>query len=174
MIVRELAVAQTRALRQSILRPHESVQEMAADEAEGAYAVGAFESGVLVAVGLIAPSRERGGWRVRGMATAPDARNRGAGTAVLDALLRHAAALGASRVWCNARTPAQRFYERAGFHVCSEVFDVPPIGPHIVMDASWSESASYGRRTPAQPGASVAASRGARRWRRVCIWRASA
>jgi ribosomal protein S18 acetylase RimI-like enzyme len=133
-IVREVSLQQTRALRQSILRPHESVQEMAAAEAEGTYAVGALESGELIAVGLIAPSAERRGWRVRGMATAAGARNRGAGGAVLDALLTHARAQGATRVWCNARTPAQRFYERAGFRVCSEVFEIPPIGPHVVME----------------------------------------
>ena len=107
---------------------------MAVDEAEGTYAAGVFDGDLLVAVGLIAPSPDLGGWRVRGMATARDARSRGAGAAVLDELLRHAAAHGASRVWCNARTPAQRFYERAGFHVSSQVFDVPQIGPHVVME----------------------------------------
>ncbi|MHB8235006.1 MAG: GNAT family N-acetyltransferase, partial [Solirubrobacteraceae bacterium] len=66
----------------------------------------------------------------------PDARGRGAGAAVLDELLRHAADRGASRVWCNARTPARRFYERAGFHVSSPVFEVPQIGPHVVMERS--------------------------------------
>jgi ribosomal protein S18 acetylase RimI-like enzyme len=132
--VRELAVEHTRALRQSVLRPHQSVREMAVDEADGTHAVGVFHDDVLIAVGLIAPSPELGGWRVRGMATAPDSRNRGAGAAVLDALLRHAAASGASRVWCNARTPAQGFYERAGFHATSQVFDVPQIGPHVVME----------------------------------------
>ncbi len=132
--VREVPVAETRELRQSVLRPHQTVSMMAADEGEGTYAVGAFERATLVAVGLIAPSRDRAGWRVRGMASSPDARGRGAGTAVLQALLAHAGARGASLVWCNARTPAQRFYERAGFSVRSDVFDVPPIGPHVVME----------------------------------------
>jgi ribosomal protein S18 acetylase RimI-like enzyme len=133
-VAREVSLEQTRALRQSVLRPHQSLQEMAADEAAGAYAAGVFEGEALVAVGLIAPSPERGGWRVRGMATATQARNRGAGAAVLDELLRHARASGAAQVWCHARTPAQGFYERAGFRVASEVFEIPPIGPHVVME----------------------------------------
>jgi GNAT superfamily N-acetyltransferase len=132
--VRELAVERTRALRQSVLRPHQSVQEMAVDEADGTYAVGVFDDDALIAVGLIAPSPDLGGWRVRGMATSPEARNRGAGAAVLDALLRHAQDQGALRVWCNARTPARHFYERAGFHATSQEFDVPQIGPHVVME----------------------------------------
>lgn len=133
-VAREVSVGQTRALRQSILRPHESVAEMAAGEADGAYAAGVFDGPALIAVGLIAPSPERGAWRVRGMATAAEARDRGAGGAVLQALLAHARARGATRVWCNARTPARRFYERAGFRVCSEVFEIAPIGPHVVME----------------------------------------
>ncbi|MCW3019870.1 MAG: family N-acetyltransferase, partial [Solirubrobacterales bacterium] len=50
------------------------------------------------------------------------------------ALLRHALAAGAQRIWCNARTPARRFYERAGFGVISEEFELPMIGPHLVME----------------------------------------
>jgi GNAT superfamily N-acetyltransferase len=141
LVAQEVALEQTRALRQSVLRPHESVQEMAAGEAERAYAAGVSEGTALIAVGLIAPSPERGDWRVRGMATAPPARNRGAGAAVLDELLRHARANGAASVWCNARTPALRFYERAGFSVVSEVFEIVPIGPHVVMERNLQAAA---------------------------------
>jgi ribosomal protein S18 acetylase RimI-like enzyme len=68
------------------------------------------------------------------MATAPSARRSGAGSAVLDALVAYAIARGASRVWCNARTPARSLYERAGFCVVSEEFELPDIGPHFVME----------------------------------------
>ncbi|MDQ6607642.1 MAG: GNAT family N-acetyltransferase, partial [Actinomycetota bacterium] len=77
---------------------------------------------------------EPGAWRVRGMATAADARGQGAGTAVLDELVRHASERGALRVWCNARTPARSLYERAGFRPVSDEFQLPEIGPHFVME----------------------------------------
>jgi ribosomal protein S18 acetylase RimI-like enzyme len=134
IVVRTVPIEQTRALRQAILRPHETLAALAATEAAGAFAVGAFERAELVAVGLVAPDGEAGDWRVRGMATAPDARGRGAGTAVLGELLRHAADSGASRVWCNARTPARSLYERAGLQVVSDEFDLPEIGPHLRME----------------------------------------
>jgi GNAT superfamily N-acetyltransferase len=127
-------LARTRGLRRDILRPHETVAEMAAHEPADAFAVGAFEGNELVAVGFIAPDGEPGGWRIRGMATAPPARGIGAGTAILDALLRHANKHSARRIWCNARTPARAFYERAGLHVVSEEFELPEIGPHFVME----------------------------------------
>lgn len=131
--MRELPVAQTRPLRQAVLRPHDTLAELAAAEADGAFALGAFELDALIAVGLIAPDGEPGGWRVRGMATAAHARGRGAGRAILAGLMRHARAHGATRVWCNARTPARAFYERAGLRVVSEEFEIEDIGPHVVM-----------------------------------------
>jgi ribosomal protein S18 acetylase RimI-like enzyme len=132
--IRPVALAQTRALRQAVLRPHETLAQLAAHESADAFAVGAFDADALVAVGLIGPDRGPGEWRIRGMATAPAARGRGAGTAVLDALLRHALAEGAQRVWCNARTPARALYERAGLNVVSDEFELPLIGPHLVME----------------------------------------
>jgi ribosomal protein S18 acetylase RimI-like enzyme len=133
--VRPIPLAQTRALRQAVLRPHQSVDELATHEPPDAFAVGAFASEELVAVGFVGPDGERpGSWRVRGMATALGARGRGAGTAVLDELMRHAVDHGATRVWCNARVRARSLYERAGLEVVSEEFEVGEIGPHLVME----------------------------------------
>jgi ribosomal protein S18 acetylase RimI-like enzyme len=132
--VRFVSLAETRALRRRVLRPHQSVQELAAHEPAGAVAFGAFEGEALVAVGLVGPDGEPGDWRVRGMATAPEARRRGAGTAILRALVAHAIAHGATRVWCNARTPALTLYQRAGFVVASDEFEPPHIGPHYRME----------------------------------------
>jgi GNAT superfamily N-acetyltransferase len=133
LIVRPVPVEQTRPLRQEVLRPHQTVDELASHEQAGAFAVGAFAGERLVAVGLI--GREGGAeeWRVRGMAALEEVRGRGAGTAVLKALLDHARANGASAVWCNVRTPARGLYERAGLEVVSEEFELPEIGPHVVM-----------------------------------------
>jgi len=132
--VRTIPLAETRVLRQAVLRPHQTVEDVAAHEVPGAVAVGAFDGDELVAVGLVGPDGGPGAWRVRGMATAPAARRRGAGAAVLDGLVRHALEAGATRVWCNARTPARSLYERAGFAVVSDEFELPDIGPHLVME----------------------------------------
>jgi ribosomal protein S18 acetylase RimI-like enzyme len=136
--ISEVPVALTRVLRQVILRSHETIEQVAADEPSEVFAAGGFDGERLIVVGMIASSEQAGSWRVRGMATAAGERSRGAGRGVLDALLEHARANGGTRVWCNARVPARSFYERAGFHACSEVFDVPPIGPHLVMERELS------------------------------------
>ena len=36
-------------------------------------------------------------------------------------------------LWCNARLHAVGFYERQGWKVEGDEFDVPDIGPHFVM-----------------------------------------
>jgi GNAT superfamily N-acetyltransferase len=133
LIVRPVAVEQTRPLRQAVLRPHMTVEEMVESEPANAFTVGAFEGEELIAVGLVGPEGEPGWWRVRGMATAPEARGRGVGTAVLDALLEHARVHGAKGVWASVRVPARTLYERAGLHVDSEQFELPHIGPHVIM-----------------------------------------
>ncbi len=139
MRVRPIPVADTRPLRHSVLRPHETLEYLAAHEVPDAFAVGVFDDDDrLVGVGFVSPDGEPGAWRVRGMATEPAARGQGAGSAVLGALVNHAREQGAVRVWCNARIVARTFYERAGFRVISEEFDVPEIGPHYVMELALS------------------------------------
>jgi GNAT superfamily N-acetyltransferase len=133
MVVRPVAVEQTRSLRRQVLRPHQTVAELAAHEPPDAFALGAFDSDRLVAVGLVGPEGEPGEWRVRGMATLPDFRGRGAGSAVLAGLLDHAREHGATAVWANVRRPARTLYERADMKVVSDQFELPDIGPHVVM-----------------------------------------
>jgi ribosomal protein S18 acetylase RimI-like enzyme len=70
---------------------------------------------------------------VRGRTTTPGARGTGVGAALLGACVEHARAHGGRRVWCNARTPARGFYERAGFAAEGEEFELPGIGPHYLM-----------------------------------------
>lgn len=75
------------------------------------------------------------GVRIRGMATLEPHRNRGFGRA----LVEHALHLLTERgdqfdaLWCNARTTAAGYYTKLGFAIGSDGFDLPDIGPHLVM-----------------------------------------
>ncbi len=66
------------------------------------------------------------------MAVLKDWRGRGAGRALLEALLDCAVRQGLTRVTLSAQTHAIGFYERAGFHVVGELFTDAGI-PHRKM-----------------------------------------
>jgi GNAT superfamily N-acetyltransferase len=74
-------------------------------------------------------------WQIRGMATRADLTGRGIGSVLLAfALEQLGAEHGARLAWCNARVTALRFWERAGWTVASDVFDIPDVGPHRVLE----------------------------------------
>ena len=72
-------------------------------------------------------------WRLRGMATADAHRGRGVGGRLLESGVAEVARRGGTVVWCNGRSAAVGFYQRHGFLIRGDEFDVPPIGPHFVF-----------------------------------------
>jgi GNAT superfamily N-acetyltransferase len=72
-------------------------------------------------------------YRLRGMATDPSHQRQGLGRKVLlraEHFLRHH---NVKVLWCNARTSAISFYEKMGFMVSGEEFNIEQVGPHKVM-----------------------------------------
>jgi len=72
-------------------------------------------------------------WRLRGMATAPEARGWGVGADLVARVLEHARAQKGRILWCTARMGAVGFYQRQGFTTWGETWDEPVIGTHIHM-----------------------------------------
>lgn len=76
----------------------------------------------------------RPAWQLRGMATDEAVQRRGLGRMLLRLAVTEARRDEPDRIfWCNARTSAVGFYERHGWRVVSEVFDIPTAGPHVKM-----------------------------------------
>jgi predicted GNAT family N-acyltransferase len=127
-------------LRLRVLRPGQprSSVDHEHDYWPDTFHVGAFDpDGVVVACATLYPEpnpQGRPGWRLRGMATAPEVRGKGYGAGVLRFGIDEVRNRGGSLVWCNARAGAVWFYERLGFIVVSDEFEIPPIGPHYVME----------------------------------------
>jgi ribosomal protein S18 acetylase RimI-like enzyme len=140
-MVRPITTGDTLALRHLVLRPDKPAEALVypGDDAPGTLHVAARDdAGAIVGIATVSeephPRDPRpGDWRIRGMATAPEIRGRGIGAELLRACVDHARERGGTRVWCNARTPAIGLYERAGFVVESEEFEIAGIGPHVVM-----------------------------------------
>lgn len=140
--VEQVPAARTYALRHEVLRPHTPIESVGepGDDTPPAAAFAALtpDDGVLgTAVVRPAPCPWRPevprAWRLRGVATTPDVRGRGLGTAVLRAVVEYVQRHGGELIWCNARTPALNLYLREGFVTEGEQWIDPEIGPHIRM-----------------------------------------
>ena len=78
--------------------------------------------------------RDRPAWQLRGMAVRDDLRGAGIGTRLLEIAEREIARQAYSnQLWCNARVPAVKFYERHGWTKAGEEFHVEHAGPHVKM-----------------------------------------
>jgi len=71
--------------------------------------------------------------QLRGMAVAADHQRRGVGGRLLRACHDHAVHVNATRLWCNARTPAVPFYGAHGWRTVGDEFNIPTAGPHLRM-----------------------------------------
>jgi predicted GNAT family N-acyltransferase len=137
VLLRQAAFDEIIALRHAVLRPGLPPESAAfdGDDAPDTHHFGAFDGGAAVGcLSFMRRDRDGEAHQLRGMATAAAVRGAGVGRALLafadEALV---AATGIHGLWCNARVESIGFYERVGWVVVSDVFDVPGVGPHRVM-----------------------------------------
>jgi GNAT superfamily N-acetyltransferase len=130
------------AVRHLVLRPGRAREDaiFECDGWEGTVHLGAFDGmGQLVGVATLFSAGWDGGveglvgWQLRGMATMPEVRGMGYGAALVREAERVAREAGGGLLWCQARVVAVSFYERMGWEVVGEEFDVPTVGPHFRM-----------------------------------------
>ena len=124
-------------LRYEVLReglPRGSEHYPGIDEDRRTRFLCAYEGGILIGCSTLqVDNRDGCDYRIRGMAVAPEFRNMGIGTGIVRELQRYAADRG-SGIWCNARIKAVPMYERCGFEIVSEVFEIEGIGLHYYME----------------------------------------
>jgi predicted GNAT family N-acyltransferase len=136
-----ISAPETRALRHSVLRPHRPLSECVYpyDTAPDALHIGCFLNEQLIGVGSILPDPRKDAsqptnWRIRGMAVQEEMRGSGMGGKILQALIDHASAQSLpAEIWCHARANARSFYIRFGFTQESDLFEVPYLGPYVLM-----------------------------------------
>ena len=140
MEVRQAEAAATYPLRLQILRPHQSLDEMAwpGDDHPEAIHLLAEEADEVIGMVSFFPlprpsSPALKSFRLRGMGVVDERRGAGVGAALLDRGVGFVEAGGGDEIWCHARRHAATFYERHGFVTVGDYWEEPVIGPHIVM-----------------------------------------
>ncbi|MFD1851927.1 GNAT family N-acetyltransferase [Oceanobacillus bengalensis] len=138
--VRLIEPEMTYSLRHRVLRPNQSIEDSKyeIDHEAHTFHVGAFYQGKLISVASFVVenlpdfSIERQ-YRLRQMATLEEFRKLGAGRSIVDFGENIIRARGYDLIWCKGRTAVQEYYRKLGFDAYGDIFDYPPIGPHIVM-----------------------------------------
>jgi len=130
----------TYSLRHRILRPNQSIEDCkySTDHEEGAFHVGAFYKGKLISIASFCMENypefpQKVQYRLRAMATVEEFRKKGAGRKIVNFAENIIKEKGVELLWCKGRIDAKGYYEKLGFKPHGEVFDYPPLGPHIIM-----------------------------------------
>ncbi len=140
METQRISAEATRPIRREVLKPGlpESAVHLPGDDDPSTMHLGAFVDEALVGIATFFPDPapvdgSDTDWRLRGMATLEHVRNQGVGGRLLEEGVARVQAAGATRLWCNGRTRARAFYERHGFVVVGDEFEIPHSGPHFVF-----------------------------------------
>jgi GNAT superfamily N-acetyltransferase len=138
--IREISAAETLPLRLNILRPGRPVEtaHFPGDDAPDTRHFGAFQGGQLHGIaslfrGQCHEQPRVPAFQLRGMATTPETRGAGLGRALVKACVSYAREKHADLIWCNARKVAVGFYQKLGFTILGDEFEISEVGPHFRM-----------------------------------------
>lgn len=140
MEAKRIEPEETYNIRHIVLRPHQTIEDCKydTDHEDNSFHLGVFCQRKLISVASFCteihekfPIEKQ--YRLRAMATLLEYRNLGAGRLVVNFAENLIKKRGANFLWCKGRTTVQEYYRKLGFTEHGEIFDYPPIGPHIIM-----------------------------------------
>ncbi|MDR4986250.1 GNAT family N-acetyltransferase [Bacillus cereus] len=138
--VKNIDGSETYVLRQKILRPSQTLADCkySSDFEVDTFHLGAFINDELISIASfskeIYPALPAGShYRLRGMATLPNFRNKYAGSSLIQKAEQILQERNANVLWCNGRITVADYYKRLGFHEHGEIFEIEPIGLHKVL-----------------------------------------
>ncbi|MEC7275954.1 MAG: GNAT family N-acetyltransferase [Bdellovibrionota bacterium] len=140
MKILRISASDTIDIRHQMLRDGRSREEaiFPHDEDDQTFHLGGFIEGKLVSVASFYFENhpdlvDEYQYRLRGMATLPEFQHQGLSSALLKMAFPIIKQNLCSLLWCNARTSAMGFYQNVGFEKIGEEFDIPTVGPHVLM-----------------------------------------
>ncbi|EQC46047.1 GNAT family N-acetyltransferase [Bacteriovorax sp. Seq25_V] len=140
MEVKQISARDTYPIRHKILRPGREFETciFEGDDDEQTIHLGAFVEGRLVSVASLYYEKNplfegENHFQLRGMATLEEFQRKGFSRELLKVAFPIIKQNFCNLVWCNARVEARPFYEKLGFESFGEIFEIPDVGPHILM-----------------------------------------
>lgn len=139
-IIKKISSEETRNLRHLILRPNQKPEELVypGDDDFQSVHFGLFTDNELEGIASLYNEPMTGesndySWRLRGMATSEKFRGTGFGRELMNECIAHIKSNNGKIFWCNARTTAEKFYEKFGMKRIGGVFHPEGLGEHVVM-----------------------------------------
>jgi GNAT superfamily N-acetyltransferase len=140
MEIRQIEAKDTYNIRQQILRPNGDISDchFDGDDKDVTFHLGAFIDENLCSVASFyldthPDIKDEYQFRLRGMATLEEFQSQGLSRALLQTAFPIIKKNHVNTLWCNARENAIGFYNKVGFETISAQFDIPTIGPHVLM-----------------------------------------
>jgi len=76
---------------------------------------------------------DKNAYQLRGMAVLSDFQGQKIGEKLLQKAEQHLKSINVQTVWCNVRLEAIGFYSKNDFQIISDEFQIPNVGPHVLM-----------------------------------------
>src|SRR5690625_2591450 len=138
--IKQIQAEDTYDIRHQVLRPDQPFDSIKyeSDQFKQSFHLGAFKEGKLISVASFLAENhpsfdEINQYRLNGMATLEEYRNKGAGTKLLIEGEKILKKKHARLLWCNAKYPVSNYYTGFGLREYGEVFVIDSIGPHKLM-----------------------------------------
>ncbi len=138
-MVKFISLELTLPLRSKILRNNLPLEHCVfpTDNTAGIIHVGYYQQDEILTVASFFPKNLQKysgfGFQLRGMATNTLFVNKGFGKQLVIFAIDHLKKQNVSYLWCNARATAVVFYQKLGFEIVSEKFEIEGVGPHYTM-----------------------------------------
>lgn len=139
-LIKEISALETFSVRQPVLRPGKNIEtcHFDGDNLESTRHFGLFVDGELVGIASLFQSssdlfEEKEQFQLRGMAILENFQKKGIGESLVKYAEENAKSRKGELIWFNAREIAIRFYEKLGYKIIGESFEIGDIGKHFVM-----------------------------------------
>ena len=76
---------------------------------------------------------EENQYQIRGMAVLSEFQKKGFGEALLEYCENEIRLKSGNLIWFNARKTAIGFYEKSGYGILGDSFEIPDVGPHYIL-----------------------------------------
>lgn len=138
--IKEISALETFSVRQPVLRPGKNIEmcHFDGDNLESTRHFGLFVYNELAGIASLFKSNsdlfeEKEQFQLRGMAVLEKFQKKGIGESLVKYAEENSKSRNGELIWFNAREIAVRFYEKLGYKIIGEPFDISDIGKHFVM-----------------------------------------